>query len=131
MEEKANTVRLEEFKKIENDTLPSEASKRAITVASLMATPDKYHNQVVWVKGYLNLEFEGDAIYWRQRDYQANQYRNSFYVQFTDSLYQTKPVAAYSQHHVMVRGTFDANQNLRPGFIRNIDSINAVPIRTR
>lgn len=131
MQSEASAVEMEELKRIENDTLLNQVSKRAITVANLMATPKKYHNQYVWVKGYLNLEFEGDAIYWRQKDYRANQYENSFYVRFTDSLYRVKPVASYGKHYVVIRGIFDANEDRRPGFIRNIESINTLSVTSR
>ena len=131
MQSEANVIESEALKLIENDTLSGKASKSAITVANLMATPKKYHNQKVWVKGYLNLEFEGDAIYWRQKDYRANQYGNSFYVRFTDSLYRVKPVASYSKHYVVIRGIFDATEDMRPGFIRNIESINTLSVTHR
>jgi len=118
-------ARAEEWNRIQQDTLSKDVAKKAIPIASLLATPERYQNQSVWVKGYLNIEFEGDAIYWRRKDYQAHQYRSSLYVQFTDSLYQVKPIAAYSQHYVILKGTFDATDDLHAGSLRAIESINA------
>lgn len=92
VESEATSAQLEEFKRIENDTLPREISRKAVTIASLIATPKKYHNQRVWVKGFLRLEFEGNNIYWRQIDYRAHNYKHAFWVNFTDSLLCPYPV---------------------------------------
>lgn len=123
-ESQTNTARAEVWNRIQQDTLSKDLSKKAISVANLLANPKKYHNQSIWVKGYLNIEFEGDAIYWHQKAYKTHQYRKSFYVQFSDSLYQVKPIAAYSQHYVILKGIFNANNDLRPGSIQAIESIN-------
>ena len=124
-------IQVEEFEKIESDTLSHEVAARALSGIKLMTAPSQYDNQKLWVKGYLNLEFEGDAIYWRQRDYRANHDENSFYVHFTDSLYEAKPVANYSQHYVMLKGTFIAYPGMRSGAIRDIDSLNVLPMTAR
>jgi hypothetical protein len=133
MESKAEAVRLEEWERIENDTLPGEILKESTTVAKLIATPEKYHNQSVWVKGYLNLEFEGDAIYWREVDYQNNNFRNAYRVQFADSLLQVKRVSDYSKHYVIIKGVFDVTRggHLNPGSITEITSLNGLQSSVR
>lgn len=130
VESEATIAQLENFRKIESDTLPREISKKAITIAGLLANPTKYHNQRVWVKGYLNLEFEGDAIYWRQVDYRNGKYRNALWVNFADSLLQAKRIANYSKYYVLIEGIFvdgpGGHGSLNPGTINNITSVNAL-----
>ena len=126
IENKAESVRLQEWKRIEKDTLLDEASKRAITVADLIRRPKKYHNKPVWVKGYLHLEFEGHDLFWRQVDHQNNKYSNSCSVNFADSLLQTKKVSDYSDHYVIIKGTFDTIRGYHFGGITQITSLNTL-----
>ena len=110
----------------ETDTLSPGTLRKAITVADIMRQSKRFHKQSVWVKGYLHLEFEGDALYWRKVDYQTHTY-NSLYVRFSDSLAQTKPVAEYSDHYVVLKGTFDSTlSNIESGAIIEITSLNAL-----
>ena len=82
------------------------------------------------VKGFLRLEFEGNNIYWRQKDYQARNYKHAFWVDFTDSLLQTKRVSDYNKHYVVIEGVFKdgpgGHGSLNPGTVKGITSINAL-----
>ncbi|MCC5612935.1 hypothetical protein LC612_41175 [Nostoc sp. CHAB 5834] len=124
--EALNALRLRRLREIEKDTLASDALKAVISVEALISAPEKYENQYVQVEGYLNLEFEGDAIYWRQADYEANEYGCGLRVTFTDSLTETKAVIDYSKHYVVIKGIFHAERNLYPGYIYEINSLNAL-----
>lgn len=125
-ESQTNAARIEEWNRIQQDTLPRNLSQKAMSIANLLANPRKYDNQCVWVKGYLNIQFEGDAIYWRQEDYRSHRSRNALGIQFGDSLYKAKPIAAYSQHYVLLKGVFkNTDDFIHPGSILAIESINA------
>ena len=118
-------VRLKRLRE-KGDILARNSLRTAITVEALISASEKYNNQHVWVQGYLNVEFEGDAIYWRESDYRANEYRCGFGVQFTNLLLETKPVADYSKRYVVIRGLFRTGQGVFPGVITQIDSLNTI-----
>lgn len=120
-----NAVRLKRLRK-KGDILTQNSLKTAITVEALLSASEQYNNQHVWVRGYLNVEFEGDAIYWRESDYKSNEYGCGLRVQFSDLLLETKPVADYGKHYVVVRGLFHTGQDLFPGVITEIDSLNTL-----
>ena len=130
MESEAESIRSEELNRIENDTISNEIAKKALTIGDIIAKPEKYQNQYVWVKGYLNLEFEDDAIYWRQLDYRNGKYRNAYWVEFSDSLLQAKRVTDYSKHYVVIKGIFDATRgghgSLNSGAVTKISRLNSL-----
>lgn len=130
MRSDADNVRLGELKMIETDTLSREALKNIISLDDLLAAPEKYHDTYVCVKGYLNLEFEGDALYGHTSDYFTHAYKNSCWVEFSDSLSREKRVLNYSKHYVVVEGIFDANRqghmSLSSGEIRAITSLHTL-----
>ena len=39
------------------------SSEYSVSLIRLIANPEKYHGKKIQVTGYINLEFEGDAIY--------------------------------------------------------------------
>jgi len=51
-----------------------------ISMLRLIVTPEKYHNKTVQIIGYLNLEFEGNAIYFHKEDYENGSSRNGMWV---------------------------------------------------
>ncbi len=100
-------VRRNELESVENDTLPITTVKTIPSLAALLAKPGKYHDQRVWVKGYLNLEFEGDMFYINRAAYTGHKYENGCYVQVSDSLMRKKRVDDYSKRYVAIRGLFN------------------------
>lgn len=130
MESEADAAQLDELKLIENDTLSREALKSIVSLADLLAAPETYHNQYVCVKGYLNLEFEGDALYRHKSDYSNHAYKNSCWVEFSDSLLRKKRAQNYSKRYVVVEGIFDATRqghmSLSSGEIRHITALYAL-----
>ncbi|RYE59178.1 MAG: hypothetical protein EOP48_01705 [Sphingobacteriales bacterium] len=126
----ADAAQLDELKLIENDTLSREALKSIVSLADLLAAPETYHNQYVCVKGYLNLEFEGDALYRHKSDYSNHAYKNSCWVEFSDSLLRKKRAQNYSKRYVVVEGIFDATRqghmSLSSGEIRHITALHTL-----
>ncbi len=125
-EKALSALRLQRSREVDRDTLALSALKDVITVEALTSAPEKYNNQYVQVEGYLNLEFEGDAIYWRQVDYEANEYRCGLAVVFADSLLETKSVTDYNKRNVVIRGIFRAERSAYPGYIYGINSLKAL-----
>ena len=108
------------------DILARNSLRTAITVEALISASEKYNNQYVWVKGYLDVEFEGDALYRRECDYKATEYRCGLGVQFTDLLLEIKPVTDYSKRYVVIRGLFRTGQDIFPGVITQVDNLNTI-----
>ena len=93
-----------------------------ISIINLIANSQKYDKKIVQVVGYLNIEFEGDAIYLQKEDYENGLTKNAISVDLTDSLAKQKLSAEYSKKYVIIMGTFhnDAEGSLFSGSIRNI-----------
>ena len=80
-----------------------------ISMLRLIVTPEKYHNKTVQIIGYLNLEFEGNAIYFHKEDYEKGSSRNGMWVSFSDDLAKKKDLKKYSKKYVIIVGKFDMN----------------------
>ncbi|WP_234109155.1 hypothetical protein [Chryseobacterium sp. R2A-55] len=80
-----------------------------ISMLRLIVTPEKYHNKTVQIIGYLNLEFEGNAIYFHKEDYENGSSRNGMWVSFNDELEKKKDLKKYNKKYVIIVGKFNMN----------------------
>lgn len=98
-----------------------------ISLIRLIATPEKYDGKVIQVEGFLNLEFEGDAIYLHREDYENSLCENGFWVDFSDKIKSTKKLNNYNKKYVIIIGTFDMKSHghggLFGGTIKNISRL--------
>jgi hypothetical protein len=76
-----------------------------LELINLIATPEKYDGKLIRVVGYLNLEFEGNALYLNKEDYKESLFRNAVWVNLTrkETIEKTK---TYSKQYVVIEGTF-------------------------
>lgn len=97
-----------------------------VSIVRLIATPEKYHNKAVQIIGYLNLEFEGNAIYLHKDDYDNREYKNSFWVSFSNNL-DKKEIENCNNSYVILQGIFDmgahGHRGLFGGEIMRVTSI--------
>ncbi len=63
-----------------------------ISLIRLIATPERYDGKVIQVEGFLNLEFEGNAIYLHKEDYENSLCKNGFWVDFSDEIKSKKQI---------------------------------------
>ena len=100
-----------------------------ISLIRLIATPEKYDGKQVRVIGYLNLEFEGNAIYLHKEDYSKALSTNGFSVDFTKKIVDKKNLYNYNKSYVLIIGTFDMNDKghmgLFGGKIKNITRLDS------
>ncbi|MBX2970102.1 MAG: hypothetical protein KF803_12090 [Cyclobacteriaceae bacterium] len=82
----------------------------SVSIVRLIANPEKYHNKKIQITGYMNLEFEGDAIYLHKEDYEKSLLTNGFWVSFSDKLDQ-KEIQKLNKGYVLIEGTFDMNNH--------------------
>ena len=88
----------------------------------VLANPRQYHHQEIQIIGFLDLAFEGDALYLHQEDLAHNIFANAIWVNATKEMYANKKVL--NRKYVLIRGTFDADDlghmGLFSGAITNI-----------
>ena len=89
--------------------IPPKSVVYDVSLVQLIANPEKYHGKRVQVVGYLNLEFEGNAIYLHQEDFTNNLVKNAFWVDFSERVKQEKKLTDYNKKYVIIIGLFDMN----------------------
>jgi len=96
-----------------------------VSLIRLIANPEKYDGKHIKVIGFLNLEFEGDAIYLHKEDYQASISKNGLWVDISRGDF-----AKYNKcnkKYVILEGVFDAedtgHMGLFGGAIKNITRV--------
>ncbi|NML58844.1 hypothetical protein [Chryseobacterium cheonjiense] len=98
-----------------------------ISMLRLIVTPEKYHNKTVQIIGYLNLEFEGNAIYFHKEDYEKGSSRDGMWVNFSDDLAKKTDFKKYNKKYVIIKGKFDMNSKghmgMFGGTIKNISRL--------
>ena len=103
-----------------------------VSMIQLISTPEKYHEKEILVTGFLNLKFEGCAIYLHQEDYKYSIYKNGIWVDFFNCTIKEE-LSKANQKYVMIRGVFDMNLaghfGLWSGTIKDIISV--TPIKSR
>jgi len=77
-----------------------------VSVINLIATPERYNGKLVRIIGYLNLEFEGNALYLHKEDYDRSLLKNGIWIDMPrkDFIEKTKE---FSKHYVVIEGIFD------------------------
>jgi hypothetical protein len=98
-----------------------------ISMLRLIVNPEKYHNKTVQIIGYLNLEFEGNAIYFHKEDYENGSSRNGMWVSFSDEISTKKDLKKYNKKYVIIVGKFDMNakghMSMFGGSLKNISRL--------
>jgi hypothetical protein len=79
-----------------------------VTVIQLIATPERYDGKLIRVIGFLSLEFEGNALYLHQEDYEQVIFRDAIWVEVTPEMDRQKEVL--DKHYVLLEGTFSATE---------------------
>jgi len=82
----------------------------SVPLVAVIANPGHYDGKRVAVEGFLNLAYEGDALYLGRADRDAGLMRNSVWV---DGPKFEEPEArrALAGHYVMLEGRFNAHRN--------------------
>lgn len=97
-----------------------------VSIIQLISNPEKYHNKRVQVKGYLNLEFEGNAIYLHKDDFKNGISKNALWLTFSDKL-TTSQFKKLNHKYVLISGTFNmdhlGHMGLFSGTIESIETV--------
>lgn len=79
-----------------------------VSLVELLANPERFHGRVVSVRGYVRLEFEGNAIYLSKESYEAGSRRDALWLTLAAASPLAKPGATFGPRYASVRGRFDA-----------------------
>ncbi|HPA71606.1 MAG TPA: hypothetical protein PKY31_05015 [Spirochaetota bacterium] len=97
------------------------ASER-VSIIQLIANPALYHGKKVIVSGFLNIEFEGTAIYLHRDDCTFSQYSNGLWCSINETRY-----GKYNKRYVVMEGVFNREMKghlgLWSGSIENIERV--------
>jgi hypothetical protein len=93
-----------------------------VSMIRLIANPAQYHGKKVIISGFLNIEFEGTAIYLHRDDYAFSQYRNGLWCTMNETLY-----GKYNRRYVIMEGVFNKDMKghlgLWSGSIEKIERV--------
>jgi hypothetical protein len=78
-----------------------------VGMVSLLANPKDYDHKLIRTIGFACLEYEGEALYLHEEDYQYQNYKNALALRFAEG--QLKQFKSLSLKHVIVEGTIYAN----------------------
>jgi hypothetical protein len=117
------------------DSLDTAGFVQDVSLIQLIVTPEKYHGKAVQLVGYLNVEFEGDAIYFHKEDFANSISRNGLWVDFPRKYRQEVKPERHSRNYVIIIGTFDMHSKghgyLFAGTLRDIKRLDPWLIRRK
>ncbi len=100
-----------------------------VGMVALLAAPERYQGKFIRTHGFLCIEFEGDAIYLHEEDYQHRLTKNSFRLRLSEP--QRKQFKSLSLKYVLIEGTVYANgleaEDMWAGAIGNITRLEVWP----
>jgi hypothetical protein len=117
--------------KIDTTKLNSVKSKlESVSLISLIAAPEKYDQKLIRVKGYLNLVFEGNAIYLSKEDCDLGIDKNGLWIDLEGVKIDPKDYNRCNKQYVILEGTFQiddkGHQNGYSGSIAKITRIESL-----
>jgi hypothetical protein len=99
-----------------------------VSIISLLATPDKYNGRAVRIIGYLNMEYENDAIYFHEEDYLHKISKNCIGVEIHKQDRQLSHYQSCNKKYVFVEGIFDMNRKNTGSFDCSIINIKRLEV---
>jgi len=73
-----------------------------VSIIELVSNPQNFDGRKVTIVGFLNLEFEGNAIYLHKNDYEYSIYKNGIWCDIDVAKY-----SKFNKKHVWLEGTFN------------------------
>lgn len=80
-----------------------------VSLISLIANPEKYNGQLIRIEGFLNVEFEGTAVYLHKNDFDLGITNNSIWVDLSKQGITSAQFRRLNHKYVLLEGTFDAS----------------------
>jgi hypothetical protein len=79
-----------------------------VSILQLIVTPERYDGKRVQVEGFLHLEFEGNALYLSENDYDHHLHKNALWVRRNSMI--NERFDKLNSRYVILIGTFDARE---------------------
>lgn len=105
----------------------------SVSIIELIANPEKYNGKAIQVEGFLNIEFEGTALYLHKEDLDYSISKNAIWVSFKskEEVFELKD--KFGRKYVLLEGTFSSESNghfgLFSGSIRDITRLDILEKR--
>jgi hypothetical protein len=99
-----------------------------VSIINLIATPERYNNKLVRIVGYLNMEYENDAVYMHKEDYDLKISKNCIGVEIPRATRYNQHVKDCNKKYVFVEGVFNMNRANEGSFNSSITNINRLEI---
>jgi hypothetical protein len=98
---------------------------RDVSMIQLIANPERYDGSPIRLIAFLNLEFEGNALYLHREDYEKSLSANAIWISLTDQ--QENSSKKLSGGYVLVEGTFRAKERGHMGmFAGSVERITRI-----
>jgi hypothetical protein len=103
-----------------------------VSLLQILANPRVWHGRRVRLAGFVNLEFEGDALYLSREDFDQALYPNSLWINVPDILVGPNHPDTH-RGYAMIEGTINSDDHGHMGlWPASLDSITAfVPLLSR
>jgi hypothetical protein len=95
--------------KTSDTTIVHQPLDKSVSLITLVGTPEKYNGQQVRVKGFLNLEFEGNGVYLHKEDYDLGIDKNALWIDLEGAKVDSTQYKICNKHYVILEGTFQMN----------------------
>lgn len=77
------------------------------SMIQLISNPDKYHNKHIRLVAFLNIEFEGNALYLHQEDYKNDIYSNGIWLSVNEENKTLIKKNDLNKRYVLIEGVFN------------------------
>jgi hypothetical protein len=104
--------------------IKSSKEGKMVSLLKVIANPKNYDGKRVRIVGFLNINFESDALYSHKEDYLHSITRNAVSVHISMRLRTMTNVDICNKKYVIIEGTFDAkdygHENLFEGALKDV-----------
>ena len=103
------------------------AEPQDVSMVQMIANPEKFDGHRVRIIGFVKLEFEGNAIYLHQEDFDHGMTRNGLWLNISEDI-RTRS-KEFDGHYCLIEGKFNAGAKGHLGmFSGSIEDINRFQI---
>lgn len=107
-------------------------SPYAKSLTELLSNPQYYNDEPVQITGFLNLGFEGDALYINKDDCKEHRFDKAVWVHLNHKTFNSASI--YNKHYVIIEAVFDGNDHghmgVFAGALKRITSVKITNERT-
>lgn len=111
--------------------LPSYGPKEyeEVSIINLITTPERFHGKRVRITGYLDLQYENDAVYLHKEDYDMDISKNRIGLIITTETRNSTHYQDCNHKYVFVEGTFNMHAGNMGSFNSSLDSIARLEVK--